>query len=116
MSVLFFLIFTTFDFKSKSINWVARSFFAVYCIHEAKYFFRDEWYSFLEQQYLTNNSTFPLVWMGVWLLLFVVCILVDKVREIITCTIVNPLESIIQKGVVICGKKLQVLKKKTSRI
>ena len=99
MSVLFFLIFTTFDFNSKAVNWVAGSAFAVYCIHEAEYFFRDEWYCFIEQQYLNNSGIFPIVLIGTCLLLFVFCILLDKVREIVTRPIINSLGSLIQRGV-----------------
>lgn len=111
MSVLFFLIFTTFDFKSKVVNWIAGSVFAVYCVHENYYFFRDEWYSFFEQQYLTNNGTFPVVWIGACLLLFIICVLFDKIRELITRPIINPLESLIQKGIGFCDRKLQILKR-----
>ena len=112
MSVLFFLIFTTFDFKSKVVNWMAGSVFAVYCIHEAYYFFRDEWYNFLEQQYLTNNGTFPIVLIGSCLLLFVLCILVDKVRELLTLPIIDPLNLTIHKGIGVCKRKLQIIKEK----
>lgn len=112
MSVLFFLIFTTFDFKSKAINWIAGSVFAVYCIHEAQYFFRAEWYNFFEQQYLTNGGTFPLVWIGVCLALFVICILIDKVREFITRPIIDPLESLVLRVIRICKRKLIVLKER----
>ncbi len=110
MSVLFFLIFTTFDFKSKVINWIAGSVFAVYCVHENYYFFRDEWYSFFEQQYLTNNGSFSVVLIGICVCLFVICILFDKVRELITRPFIDPLESMIQKGISLCYRKFQVLK------
>ncbi len=115
MSVLFFLIFTTLDFKSKTINWIAGSVFAVYCIHEAQYFFREQWYSFFEKQYLTNNSIFPIVLIGTCLLLFVLCILIDKIRDFITSPIINPLESLIQRCIVFCEKMLNVLKEKATR-
>lgn len=36
-----------------------------------------------------------------------------QIREFITRSIVNPLDSIIQKGVDYCGKKLQILKMNT---
>ena len=116
MSVLFFLIFTTFNFKSKVVNWIAGSVFAVYCVHENFYFFRDEWYSFLEQQYLANKGIFPVVWIGVCLLLFMICILFDKIRELITRPVINPLESLIQKGIGFCDKKLHFLNKKATHI
>lgn len=116
MSVLFFLIFTTFDFKSKVVNWVASSVFAVYCVHECNYFFRDEWYDFFEQQYLTNNSTFPILLLGICLLLFVLCILLDKVRGFITNPIINPLESMIRKGIGFCNKQYCSFKEKVSRV
>lgn len=112
MSVLFFLIFTTFDFKSKPVNWVAGSVFAVYCIHEAQYFFRAQWYNFFEQQYLSNNGLFPLVLVGNCLLLYTLCILFDKVRDMITRPLINPLESLIQKVVNLSSRMRQVLNDK----
>lgn len=111
MSVLFFLIFTTFDFKSKAVNWIAGSVLAVYCIHEAKYFFRDEWYNFFEQQYLTHNSTFPIVLVGTCLLMFILCILIDKVREFLTSPIISTLESLILKSIGSFDRKLQEFRK-----
>lgn len=108
MSVLFFLIFTTFKFKSNVVNWFAGSVFAVYCVHEAKWFFRDEWYNFFEQQYLTNGSIFPMVLVGTCLLLFVLSVLLDKFRGFITRPIINPLESLIRKAIVFFDRKLHV--------
>lgn len=111
MSVLFFLIFTTYNFKSKVVNWIAGSVIAVYCVHESQYFFRNAWYSFFEKQYLTK-PLFPIIWIGSCLLLFVVSILFDKIREFIMHPIIKPLESLIQKSVGLFKGKTKIILKK----
>lgn len=81
MSVLFFLIFTTFTFKNKLVNWVAGSVFAVYCVHENRYFFREAWYGFIENQYMSQTRlTCAFTILSVCCLLFILAILLDKVR------------------------------------
>lgn len=112
MSVLFFLIFTTFDFKSKIVNWIGGSVFAVYCVHEGQYFYRKEWYDFFEEQYLTNSFTFPIVMIGACAILFILCIMLDKMRDMVTWPIINPADSLIQKCARTYGRKIQALKKR----
>ena len=92
MSVLFFLIFTSLDFKSKIVNWIGSSVFAVYCVHENQYFFRDEWYAYFEEQYLSETNFFPLILLGLCACLFILSILFDKIRNIITLPLVNSIE------------------------
>lgn len=111
MSVLFFLIFTTLEFKSKIVNWIAGSVFAVYCVHEGRYFFRDEWYGFIEEQYLTNIKLFPLVLVVACMVLFVFCILLDKVRFFMMSPIINPVESLIKTCMSFCCRKTLVIRK-----
>jgi len=91
MSTLFFLLFTTFNIKSKSVNWVASSAVAVYAIHECKFFDKKLWYGFIEKQYLTYGvGHFFLVLIGECIVFFLVCILIDKVR-LLMMKPVNPL-------------------------
>ena len=88
MSVTFFLFFASFDFKSKLVNWIASSVFAVYLVHENYWFYRDQWYSFLEHQYLTYHWTlFVPVLLVECFALFVGAILLDKIQRIITSPI-----------------------------
>lgn len=97
MSILFFLIFTTFEFKNKIVNWIGGSALAVYCVHENKYFFKDEWYAYFEEQYLSGINAFPFILLGACACLFILCILLDKVRGIVTRPLMNPIESFIMK-------------------
>lgn len=84
MSALFFLLFTTFNFKNKFVNWVASSVFAVYCVHENRYFFRKAWYGFIENQYLSQTSlTYTLTILSICCLLFISAVLLDKLRMFI---------------------------------
>ena len=90
MSVLFFLVFTTFDFSSKGVNWVASSAVAVYAIHENKYFDKQLWYGFIEQQYLSNDiGFFLLLLLGYCACMYVACIFIDKIRLLVMIPI-NP--------------------------
>lgn len=85
MSVLFFLIFTTLDFKSKVINWIAASVFAVYLVHENQWFFRDLWYAMIESQYNRYPPvSFFCILLSECFLLYVIAILLDKLRNSIT--------------------------------
>lgn len=83
MSVSFFMIFTTLDFRSKPVNWIAGSAFAVYCVHENYWFFRDQWYALIESQY---NQYSLVVFLSFLLLecgaLFMFSILLDKLRNV----------------------------------
>ena len=90
MSVMFFLVFTTFDFSSKGVNWVASSAVAVYAIHENKYFDKQLWYGFIEQQYLSNDiGSFLLLLLGCCVCMYVACIFIDKIRLLVMIPI-NP--------------------------
>jgi len=96
MSVLFFLIFTTFDFISKSINWIAASVFAVYMVHENHWFFRTEWYAMIESQYQNcSGIPFAIILLSECFLIFAGSILLDKVRGYLMRPIM-PLGDIIQ--------------------
>ena len=81
MSVLFFLIFTTFDFMNKSVNWIAASVFAVYMVHENHWFFRSEWYEMIESQYQNSSGIlFTVILLLECFFIFAGSILLDKVR------------------------------------
>lgn len=107
MSVSFFMIFTTLDFRSKLVNWIAGSAFAVYCIHENYWFYRDKWYEFIESQYLCNNGLkFTIIILGSCCLLYLAAILLDKVRMFIVKPIMPFLDKVQDKAVHICELKV----------
>ena len=89
MSVLFFLFLSSFDFSPKRklsqvINWIASSSLAVYLIHENRWFWGDQWYGLIKTQYLTyDGGLFAIILCGECFLLFIVSILIDKVRTLI---------------------------------
>lgn len=100
MSVFFFLLFTTFDFKSKTVNWIASSTFAVYLVHENPYFFVREWYDFIVVQYTNNNLfIFFIVLISSCIVLYILAILLDKVRGVIIPT------KILLNGIQYCSEK-----------
>lgn len=90
MSILFFLVFTTFNFSNKGVNWVASSAVAVYAIHENKYFDKQLWYGFIERQYLNYDIVpFLLLLLGYCVCIYTTCIFVDKIR-LVLMTPFNP--------------------------
>jgi surface polysaccharide O-acyltransferase-like enzyme len=102
-AILFFLIFVSFEFKSKLINWMGSSTFAIYLIHENGYT-GQYLYKFIAYLHSNINNLFIL---GLSLVLFgifvcIVCILIDKILK----PILKIVESILFKSV-----KLQVLDK-----
>lgn len=85
MSSLLFMLFTTFHFESKWVNWIASSTLAVYLLHENKYAPRQLWYDFVENLYVSKigEDYWWLILLGCCIVLFISCILIDKVRMII---------------------------------
>ena len=105
MSVLFFLIFTTFSFKNKLVNWVASSAFAVYLVHENQWFFRDQWYSMVESQYLNNSGfLFAILLLSECALLFTMAILLDKFRSLFFVPLMALGDWIQEQADLICKK------------
>ena len=84
MSVLFFLFFATFNFKSKVVNWWAGSVFAVYIIHENFWFPKVTWYNMIDLQYNSMSGIqFAAMLVAECGTLFIAAILIDKVRGLI---------------------------------
>lgn len=82
-SVYFFLFFTKISFRSRLINWVAASAFAVYVLNCEGHFWsfylltnRTWWLNGSPQSYLVNTLLFDVA-------VFVVAIMLDKVRFIV---------------------------------
>ena len=79
-AVSFFLIFTTFKLFSVKINYIATSVFAVYLIHKMPPVWGELRHLVV---YMSNNYqvfVFALLWIALLILVFAVCIMIDKVR------------------------------------
>lgn len=97
MSVLFFCIFATFNFKSKMVNWWAGSVFAVYMIHENYWFPKDNWYNMIDLQYNSMSGThFSAILLAECATLFISAILIDKIRAFVMQPVM-PLGDYLQK-------------------
>lgn len=89
-SVALLLLFLTFRFESRAINWFAASAFSVYLISENSYI-RDYWYEFTANAINTPPATL-IRWLlipAIAIIVMLICLLVDKVRLLITNPIVN---------------------------
>ena len=86
----FMLIFTKIHVKSKSINWVASSCFAVYLLH-SNAFLAKPCYDNIILEWFNNLSTFPFLLHVIPFIIFVfaMAILLDKIRLIIWKQIFN---------------------------
>lgn len=108
---LFFLIFEKIKIHSTLINWIASSSFSVYLISNF-YFFREYWYkpfwTYIDQRLslILGGQDTPISHMLVYLLvavcinigIFIICILIDKCRVLLTNRFENSLsEKIVNK-------------------
>jgi len=93
-TVAFFLFFRNLKIQSKLINWAAVSVLAVYLIHEnpivSKYLYK--YVASLGEQ-ISNNLVLGVVLFSFAIGILVACILLDKVRMIIT----NPIEKMLNR-------------------
>ncbi len=81
-SLAFFVIFTTFKFKNRFVNWVASTSFAVYLIHMHFSVWPHVLRPILSDIYDTySGDGYALIGTGIGVALFVVCTLIDKPRE-----------------------------------
>jgi surface polysaccharide O-acyltransferase-like enzyme len=82
-SLFFFLAFTKFKFHSRFINWCAISCFAAYILHQQ---FDAKFYYNVLFQHLYNIVPLSLFWPSailVVLVIFMICILIDKIRIVV---------------------------------
>ena len=91
-AISFFLIFRSFSFKSKIINWLAASSLSIYLIHTG---LRCWLFPFVEQMQnsILNGWLLALSLFLLSLCVMIVCILIDKLRIFIT----NPIERVVLK-------------------
>jgi hypothetical protein len=82
-SLYLFLFFTKLNINSHTINWIASSAFAVYLINCNK-FIRPLWTGLSITLFKTYNFLyFSLAMIIAVILFFVLCIFVDKIREVV---------------------------------
>ena len=89
-SIALLLLFLTFNFQSKSLNWVAVSTFSVYLITENSYI-RDYWHNFTANT-LNTPPCMAFRYIMLFVIAFVVmiiCLGIDKIRLLITSPIVR---------------------------
>lgn len=103
-SISIFLFFTTLQFESKSINWLAKGVFPVYLIHESMWI-EPYWYKNIMNIYdTTETGQAWLIVTAVMVVYFVVVLCFDHIRACIT----NPVVSGLDKGCInIIKKKLK---------
>lgn len=80
-SVFFFLFFTKLSFRSRIVNWVAASCFAVYLIHNSPYMFHPYYIDIIRHWFAEESRIcFMLYTTGLITAYFVFSIMFDKVR------------------------------------
>lgn len=82
-SIAFFLFFTSIDIKSRFINWYAKLMLGIYMIHEQHYL-RDvlyKWLGVVDGPRDTYSFLFYVI--GVAIIIFVVCSIIELIRQII---------------------------------
>lgn len=81
-SIFYFLIFTQIDLKSKFVNGIAKSTFGVYLIHE-NYYIRNNLYNYLGITIANNpSSKIIIVVLTLSICLFVISVIIDKIRSL----------------------------------
>lgn len=79
-SVFFFLFFTKLHFRSKIVNWVGVSCFAAYLLHYNIYFRKIYFSTILSWYHEDNRLVFILHTFGFILSIFLLSIIIDKIR------------------------------------
>jgi len=83
-SVFYFLFFTKLSFSNKIVNWISVSCFAVYLFHTSPFIFHPFYIDPIRHRFETESSVvFILFTLGLIISVFVISILLDKVRIII---------------------------------
>lgn len=93
-SISFFIFFLTIKIKSETINWLSISSLAVYLIHDNGYI-NGYLMNIIHKMFISidNVLVLSIVLLITALIIFLSCILIDKVRLII----MNPIENLIYK-------------------
>jgi surface polysaccharide O-acyltransferase-like enzyme len=90
---IFFILFSTFNFKSRIINWISISILPVYLLHENKYL-SSYLYSFITsvQNETENKLVFAFYILGIGIVVLIGCVLIDK--------ILNPIIKLLQNSLI----------------
>ncbi|MCH4154850.1 MAG: acyltransferase [Muribaculaceae bacterium] len=89
-SVAFFMIFITLRFQSSTVNWIASSSFAVYLIHKNPYIFGGLFVPLFKNLSAAHGYLmFTLLCIVALITIFMDCVLIDRVRKLITDPIVK---------------------------
>lgn len=91
-SIAIFLFFTTLQFKSRSVNWLAKGVFAVYLIHESMWI-QPFWYKNLMEIY--NTTAIGQAWllvMAILSLYFIGVLCFDHIRAFLTDPIARKID------------------------
>ena len=76
------------------MNWAAASMFGVYLIHENPIMHQHLWNDWLGLYQYFGDDIYPLVVIGVTIMVFVVCLIIDKARIYL---IFKPLDPYLQR-------------------
>jgi surface polysaccharide O-acyltransferase-like enzyme len=107
-AILLFVIFSSFEFKSKFINWMAGSTFAIYLLHENAYLgkYLYQFVTYLHNS-LGNALVLAVTLVILAILVCIICILIDKMVK----PILRAIETLLFKST-----KLQLLNNKLLEI
>lgn len=93
-SIFLFLSFKTLTIRSRLINWYASSVIAIYLIHESQ-FIREKLYPYITMTVRKHNLfsyKTSLTLVGLFLIIMIGSVLIDKIRIFITKPIVNRMD------------------------
>ncbi|MBR6071664.1 MAG: acyltransferase [Acholeplasmatales bacterium] len=79
-AISLFLFFTSFSFYSKTINFVAKTTFGIYLLHDSYISRHFIWHLLLGDGTIITKAIFPLYGLFCVLLAFIVCMLIDIFR------------------------------------
>lgn len=96
MSLNIFFIFKNLDIKSKFINWMATSVLAVYLIHDNEFVRPLLWRYLLHVVTYMDSHYFVLWAFFISFSVFIICILIDKVFNLVFCRLIKKISNLIK--------------------
>ena len=97
-AISFFLLFRSFQLKSKVINWLAQSALAIYLIHENQAI-RTHLYKYIGEigESINQDWLLVLIFPALAILIMLICIFIDKIRILLVTPVENFLVGKIQQ-------------------
>ena len=88
-SIFYFLIFSTFTFRSKKVNFIAKYVLGIYLIHENIYIrtYLYDWLGFSNIESVTIKTLLFVIIISV--AIFIICLIIEMIRQIIFKLIYN---------------------------